>query len=188
MTVVSQPNGDYESIKRIESMDAEGIRLRYVSEAPNRDLFARPMLAETCGAAAGGDGAGGAGGAGPSALERALAETGRADIYSIYFSFNSDAILEESEPTLEEIAELMRKHQDWRLSLNGHTDKIASDSYNLDLSRRRANATMRELVERYGIAAHRLTAAGSGESSPIDTNETLEGRARNRRVELVRLP
>lgn len=105
-----------------------------------------------------------------------------------FFSFNSDEILDESEPTLAEIANLMRKHPQWRLSLNGHTDSIASASYNLELSRRRANATMRALVERYGVPADRLTAAGSGESSPIDTNDTLEGRARNRRVELIHLP
>src|SRR5690606_26908505 len=152
------------------------------------------------GGAGGGSGAGGAGNDGGAAgdqqsgdggagtLEQALEETGRADVYSIFFSFNSDEILEESEPTLAEIANLMRKHPQWRLSLNGHTDSIASDSYNLELSRRRANATMRALVERYGVPEDRLTAAGSGESSPIDTNDTLEGRARNRRVELIRFP
>ncbi len=71
-------------------------------------------------------------------LEQSLIQTGRADVYSIYFSFNSDQIREESEPTLEEIADVMRRHPDWRLSIEGHTDSVASDTYNLTLSQRRA--------------------------------------------------
>ena len=97
-------------------------------------------------------------------------------------------IREESEPTLEEIADLMRRHPEWKLSINGHTDNIASDAYNLDLSRRRAAATVNALTSRYGVDPSRLASAGSGESSPKDTNDTLEGRALNRRVELIRLP
>jgi outer membrane protein OmpA-like peptidoglycan-associated protein len=127
-------------------------------------------------------------GAAPTSLERALADTGRADVYSIYFSFNSDEIREESEPTLKEIAELLRRRPDWKIGIGGHTDSIASDSYNLELSRRRAAAVRQALVTRYGIAAARLTATGHGEASPKDTNDTLEGRARNRRVELLRVP
>jgi outer membrane protein OmpA-like peptidoglycan-associated protein len=148
------------------------------------------------GSGGGGAGAGGAEGAGAdqggsgtgAALEQALQDTGRADVYSIYFSFDSDAIREESEPTLAEIAELMRKHPEWRLMINGHTDNVSSDAYNLDLSRRRAAATVSALTSRYGIDASRLTSSGSGEAAPKDTNDTLEGRARNRRVELIRLP
>lgn len=123
-----------------------------------------------------------------AALEQALQETGKAEIYSIYFSFDSDAIRPESADTLREIAAIMRKHPEWRLSIHGHTDNIASDAYNLDLSKRRAAAVVKALTGEHGIAPQRLTSTGHGESSPIDTNETLEGRARNRRVELVRLP
>ncbi len=122
------------------------------------------------------------------ALEKALAETGRADIYSIFFSFNSDRIREESGPTIDEIAAVMARHPDWKLSIEGHTDNIGSDSDNLDLSRRRAAAVKNALVTRHRVAANRLAAGGYGESHPRDTNDTLEGRARNRRVELVRLP
>ncbi len=128
----------------------------------------------------------GAGTGAASALEQQLADTGKADVYSIYFSFNSDAIREESEPTLKEIADLLRRHPDWRLIVNGHTDSIGGDRYNLDLSDRRAAAVKAALVGRYGIDATRLQTAGFGRSQPKDTNETLEGRARNRRVELVR--
>ena len=123
---------------------------------------------------------------GQSWLERALAETGRADIYSIYFSFNSDEIREESEPTLHEIGDIMRRHPDWRLSVGGHTDSIGGDAPNLDLSNRRAAAVKNVLATRYGVTAGRLATAGYGKSRPVDTNDTPEGRAHNRRVELVR--
>jgi outer membrane protein OmpA-like peptidoglycan-associated protein len=121
-----------------------------------------------------------------AALERALADTGRADVYSLYFSFNSDAIREESEPILAEIAGVLDRHPAWMLAINGHTDNVGGDQSNLDLSRRRAAAVKDALVTRHGIAADRLTTAGMGRSQPKDTNETLEGRAQNRRVELVR--
>jgi outer membrane protein OmpA-like peptidoglycan-associated protein len=123
----------------------------------------------------------------PSALERALTDTGRADVYSIYFSFNSDEIREESDPTLTQIADLLSRHRDWKLSIVGHTDSIASDTYNLELSKRRAAAVRNALVGRHKVEAVRLTTSGAGEASPKDTNDTLEGRARNRRVELVRM-
>ncbi len=82
----------------------------------------------------------------------------------------------------------MARRPDWELSIEGHTDNIGSDSDNLDLSRRRAAAVKDALVARHRIAANRLATGGYGESRPRDTNDTLEGRARNRRVELVRLP
>ena len=125
-------------------------------------------------------------GQGPSRLERALLENGKVDVYDIFFSFNSDEIREESEPTLREINDILRRHPDWKLSIDGHTDNIASDTFNLDLSQRRAAAVKIALVASFGIKADRLATAGHGKSSPIDTNETPEGRARNRRVELVR--
>jgi outer membrane protein OmpA-like peptidoglycan-associated protein len=124
--------------------------------------------------------------AGSSRLERALAENGRVDVYDIYFSFNSDVIREESGPTLQELGDLLHRHSDWKLSIEGHTDGIASDAFNLDLSRRRAAAVKNALVSRFGIGASRLGTNGFGKSRPRDTNETPEGRARNRRVELVR--
>lgn len=121
-----------------------------------------------------------------SALERALSDEGRVDVYSLYFSFNSDQLREESEPTLAELGDLLRRHPDWKLSVGGHTDSIASDAFNLDLSRRRAAAVKKALVDRYGVDPARLATTGHGESMPRDTNDTPEGRARNRRVELVR--
>jgi outer membrane protein OmpA-like peptidoglycan-associated protein len=119
-------------------------------------------------------------------LEQQLATTGKALVYDIHFSFNSDHIREESAPRLAEIAEVLRKHADWKLAVNGHTDAIGGDRYNLDLSRRRAAAVKHALVKSHGIAAVRLITDGFGASQPRDTNETLAGRARNRRVELIK--
>jgi outer membrane protein OmpA-like peptidoglycan-associated protein len=111
----------------------------------------------------------------------------RVDVYGIYFDFNSDHIREESEPVLEEIAGILKRQADWSLSIRGHTDNIGGNSAsNLDLSRRRSEAVRTALVSRFGIAADRLSASGHGASAPKDTNDTPEGRARNRRVELVR--
>jgi outer membrane protein OmpA-like peptidoglycan-associated protein len=139
----------------------------------------------------GGRGAGGVAGAGESsgarALEQALAEKGTADIYSIYFSFNSDTIRDESQPTLEDIAEVMRRHPDWKLRVDGHTDSVGDDAYNLDLSKRRSAAVKAALVKQYHVSPPRLTTDGYGETRPKDTNDTLDGREHNRRVELVKV-
>lgn len=121
-------------------------------------------------------------------IEQALEQTGRAEVYGIYFDFASASIRPESEPVLKEIAGVLEKNPGWKLSIEGHTDTVGSDPYNLDLSRRRADAVRQSLIDRYHLAAGRLTTAGFGASRPKETNDTLEGRARNRRVELVRQP
>lgn len=121
------------------------------------------------------------------ALEQALSQNKKVDIYSIYFSFNSDKLRDESKPTLDDIAEVMRRHPDWKLQVNGHTDGIGGDQFNLDLSKRRAGAVKDALVRQYKIGANRFSTSGYGKSQPKDTNDTLEGRARNRRVELMRI-
>ena len=122
----------------------------------------------------------------PSPIEQALLKTGRAAVYDLYFDFNSDRLRQESEPTLREIAEVLHRHPEWKLSVEGHTDSIGTDQANLDLSRRRAASVKYALASRFQIDGSRLTTEGYGESRPQDTNETLQGRARNRRVELVR--
>jgi len=144
----------------------------------DRDTLQVIKIAYTCNAAANSQ----------SWLERMLTETGRADIYSIYFSFNSDELRDESEPTLREIADIMRRHPDWKLSVAGHTDSVGGDASNLDLSKRRAASVKSALVSRFTVNGNRLTTDGFGKSRPVDTNDTEEGRARNRRVELVKVP
>ena len=81
---------------------------------------------------------------------------------------------------------MLKTHPDWKLQVDGHTDGVGNDAANLDLSKRRSAAVKAALVGRYGIADGRLSTAGHGESSPQATNDTAEGRARNRRVELSR--
>jgi outer membrane protein OmpA-like peptidoglycan-associated protein len=119
-------------------------------------------------------------------VEKQLTEQKRAVTYGIYFDFNKDTIKPESEPVLKEIVQAMTDNPDWKLTVEGNTDNIGGDAYNLDLSKRRAAAVKDALVKRYHIAADRLSTNGFGSSHPVETNDTLEGRARNRRVELTR--
>jgi outer membrane protein OmpA-like peptidoglycan-associated protein len=118
-------------------------------------------------------------------IEQDLLKNKRAIVYGIYFDFNQDTIKTESEPVLKEIAQAIADRPDWKLTIAGYTDNIGGDKYNLDLSQRRSASVKRALVERYHVDGSRLSTAGYGDSSPIDTNDTLEGRARNRRVELT---
>lgn len=110
----------------------------------------------------------------------------RAELHGIYFDTGSAILLPQSETEIAEIAALAVEHLDWRLSIEGHTDSQGSDADNLVLSRQRAEAVLHALVEEHGIAPDRLAATGLGETKPIESNDTVEGRARNRRVELTR--
>jgi outer membrane protein OmpA-like peptidoglycan-associated protein len=120
-------------------------------------------------------------------IEQALKEKGRAEVYGIYFDFSSAKIRPESEPVLQDIANVLSKNAAWKLSVEGHTDNVGGDAYNLDLSKKRAAAVKDALTTRYHVAGDRLTTSGFGATRPKATNDTLEGRARNRRVELVKL-
>jgi OmpA-OmpF porin, OOP family len=119
-------------------------------------------------------------------LEQRLSEAGRAEVYGIYFDFAKATLRPESDAVLAEISALMKKNPAWKLKVEGHTDNIGGDTQNLDLSKRRAAAVKQALASAYGIDSNRLTTAGYGASRPKDTNETLQGRALNRRVELAR--
>lgn len=122
-----------------------------------------------------------------SHIEADLAKTGRTVVYGIYFDFASDHIKPESQPVLAEIARVMKDNPTWVLSVEGHTDSVGGDGYNLELSTRRAASVKQALVTQFDIDAKRLQPSGYGASRPKDTNTTLEGRARNRRVELAKL-
>lgn len=101
----------------------------------------------------------------------------------VYFRTNSDRILSRSNRLLDNVAEVIGNHPEIVLvRVEGHTDSQGDDDYNLDLSRRRAASVMAYLV-RKGIDEGRLRAEGFGETRPIDSNETRDGRAANRRVE-----
>jgi outer membrane protein OmpA-like peptidoglycan-associated protein len=138
------------------------------------------------GSGAGGGGGGAGAGAGSQQIEQELKQQGKAEVYGIYFDFASDQIKPESEPVLQEIADALRHNPGWKLRVEGHTDNIGGDDYNMDLSHRRAQAVKQALVTRYHIAEDQLAPQGFGATRPKEPNDTLAGRARNRRVELVR--
>ncbi len=125
--------------------------------------------------------------AGGAVLYDALEEDGRVATHGILFAVNSARIRPESTPTLEEIGEMLVDHPDLRLSIEGHTDSDGDDSYNQTLSEERAGAVRDYLIEQYGVNPSRLESAGMGESAPVDSNDTPEGKQQNRRVELVKL-
>jgi outer membrane protein OmpA-like peptidoglycan-associated protein len=119
-------------------------------------------------------------------IEQHLATDKKVDVYGIYFDFASDSLRKESEPVLREIATALEAHPDWKLTITGHTDSIGGAASNLELSRKRSARVRRALVEQFHVADARLTTSGYGAGQPKDVNTTVEGRARNRRVELVR--
>lgn len=118
-------------------------------------------------------------------MDRALQGEGRVALHALFFDFDRAELRAESEPQLQEIADLLRRRPDLRLFVVGHTDGKGSLDYNLDLSRRRAAAVVEALASRYGIARQRLEPHGVGSLAPLARNHSEEGRARNRRVELV---
>ena len=121
-----------------------------------------------------------------SSIEQSLAQQKQAVVYGIYFKFARADIRPESQRILGQIAAILKKNSAWHLRIVGHTDNVGGNASNLDLSRRRAVAVEAALVERYGIDAARLSSTGFGASQPQEKNDSPEGRARNRRVELIR--
>ena len=120
-----------------------------------------------------------------NAMAKSISTTGRIALYGIYFDTNKATIKSKSNASLAEIAKLMKKQRNLRLVVVGHTDNRGSFVHNMALSKRRAGAVMNALVRRYGIGAKRLRHWGAGYISPVATNRSEAGRAKNRRVELV---
>ena len=118
-------------------------------------------------------------------MASALGAEGRVSLYGILFEHDSDRLTPTSDPTLAEIAALTQGNPSLALFVVGHTDMTGSFEYNMDLSRRRAAAVVTALTGRFGVAGARLQPAGVGPLSPVADNTTDEGRALNRRVELV---
>jgi len=118
-------------------------------------------------------------------MAKGLGETGHIALYGIYFDTDKAVIKPESRPTLEQIAKLLSGQPQLNVFIVGHTDSQGAFDYNLDLSKRRAEAIATELVKTYRIAQPRLRTAGVGLLAPIGSNATDAGRALNRRVELV---
>ena len=122
----------------------------------------------------------------PTALEADLSKDCRAEVPGIYFSFASAVLDPASTPALDSIATMLERHAGWTLSIEGHTDSVGNAAANQMLSQQRAEAVRAALIARHGVAATRITATGFGSTHPRESNATIEGRARNRRVEIVR--
>ena len=121
-----------------------------------------------------------------AAMAKDISSTGHVALYGIHFDTDKTEPKPESQSTLEEIAKLLKQDPSMKLYIVGHTDNVGAFDYNIRLSERRAAAVVKELSATHGIAATRLTAAGVGMLSPVAPNDGEDGRAKNRRVELVK--
>jgi OOP family OmpA-OmpF porin len=112
--------------------------------------------------------------------------TGHAAVYGIYFDTGKSTIKPESAQAITEIAKLLKSDPSLNVHVVGHTDNVGGVDSNIKLSQSRAEAVIKELVNNNGIATARLKAFGCGQFAPVMSNDTEEGRAKNRRVELVK--
>ena len=120
------------------------------------------------------------------ALAAGLGKAGHVAVYEILFDTGKWEIRPESEPALAEIAKLLKQDPTLKLYVVGHTDNVGALGMNKELSQRRAAAVMDALVIKHRISAGRLNSDGVGPLAPVASNDTEEGRAKNRRVELVK--
>jgi len=120
------------------------------------------------------------------ALGGDIRRNGHAAVYGIYFDTGKAEVKPESDAALKEIAHLLQEDPQLKLYVVGHTDNQGVLDMNLELSKRRADAVLTALTAKFGVAAARLHALGDGPSAPVASNDTEEGRSRNRRVELVK--
>ncbi len=122
---------------------------------------------------------------GASPIAQALAASGKADIYGFLFDSGKSQLKPSSDATLAELAKVLQDNPGLRIDVIGHTDNMGREDSNLALSAARAQAVTGALTNRHGIAPERLTALGRGADQPVADNGSNEGRARNRRVEIV---
>jgi OmpA-OmpF porin, OOP family len=115
-----------------------------------------------------------------------LQEKGKVTLSNVHFATGKADITPESEASLNDAVNALKAHPDWNIRVEGFTDNVGSRESNLKLSNDRAEAVMNWLAE-HGIDRGHLSSKGFGESHPIASNSTDEGRAKNRRVELVRI-
>ncbi len=115
-----------------------------------------------------------------------LKSTGHVAVYGIFFDTNKSEVKPDSKPALEEIGKLMKKDPGLKLKVVGHTDMTGSLDANMRLSQARGEAVVQALVSQHGVAASRLKGHGVGPLAPVASNDTEEGRGKNRRVELVK--
>ncbi len=119
------------------------------------------------------------------AMSKAILQDGKVALYGIFFDHDKATSTAESKPALDEIAKLLENESELDVYVVGHTDLTGSLDYNLKLSKERAQSIVNALVNDYGIAQARLDAHGVGPLVPVMSNQQDQGRAKNRRVELV---
>ncbi|MCX6624012.1 MAG: OmpA family protein, partial [Acidobacteria bacterium] len=122
-----------------------------------------------------------------AALRSGLKENGHVEVPGIFFDFAKSDVKPESGPALKELAAMLQANPALKAWVVGHSDNVGLAETNMTLSGARAAAVVKALIER-GIAAGRLAPHGAGPYAPVASNATDEGRARNRRVELVARP
>jgi len=122
---------------------------------------------------------------GPAEMKAALDKDGRVQLYGILFDLDKATLQPKSVQQLQHVVTLLKDNPDLKLEVQGHTDDQGSDDYNLKLSQRRAE-TVVAYLGLFDIDTSRLVPRGYGESKPVMPNTTEEGRAKNRRVELVK--
>jgi len=115
-----------------------------------------------------------------------LKTSGHVAVYGIFFDTGKSDVKPESKAALDEIAKLLKQDPALKLKIVGHTDLVGTIESNMKLSQARGEAVVQALVSQYGIAPARLKGYGVGPLSPVATNDTDDGRAKNRRVELVK--
>jgi outer membrane protein OmpA-like peptidoglycan-associated protein len=125
-------------------------------------------------------------GARATGLAAALDRACHVEVHDLFFAPGSAELDSTSAPALGAVADALQRHDAWRITIVGHTDSIGTAASNLDLSGRRAAAVRAALNRDYGVAADRMQTDRKGESQPLADNGTIAGRARNRRVDLVR--
>jgi len=121
------------------------------------------------------------------AMSRDIGETGRVAVYGILFDTGKSELKPESTPVVAEIAKLLKATPSLKVYVVGHTDMLADLAINLKLSQARAQSVVNALVAQHGIANTRLIPFGAGPYAPVASNKTEDGRAKNRRVELVEI-
>lgn len=118
-------------------------------------------------------------------LSSSIKDTGRVAVYGIYFDTNKADLKPASEPALAEIVKMLKADANLKVYVVGHTDNVGQFASNVKLSQDRAASVVNALVSKHGIAATRLTPFGCGPATPVASNKTDDGKAKNRRVELV---
>lgn len=160
LTFVAPPEkGSYDL--RLNSSDSDGVEITSVTFQVGGSLDAKAMAG-------------------------AISKTGKLTLYGVQFDTNQATIKPESEPALKEVGALLNQDPALKLRIEGHTDNVGKAAYNLELSKKRAESVKNYLTSNFQIDPARLSTDGFGDTRPIAKNDTEQGKAQNRRVELVK--